>query len=401
MVAFLSSAAVVLPAWTRGPVRVEGPDEDAFTLLARAGELLRGAQPTVEGARAQVRTIRLVASLSGEDRDQLFEAWGVPPIPVVGYPETSEGAAKALSDAMDVSGSARDGADWVLTAQVALVPGAGPEEKARRSAGAVGLSFLSSEAAPRPPPEGGEATAPRSWATSPRGAAAEPYEVTGSHTMPGSPLRMLLTIAHAATQAAPGERASWVHASEERTWLREFLDGRKVPVVGYPVEGEAPLRPVSEEAWRARSGAPLGAVSQGAYLSRESYKASIPARWRLEGESCGTCRGWTLPPRGVCHHCGARDGLRRGRLPRTGAVVESSTTIHKGAQPTEFDYHQEVFGDYAVALVRFPDGPRLTFQLTDPPPEGPLDGRSVELVLRRLYPQEGAWRYGLKAVVRG
>lgn len=391
----LRAAAVALPRWSRGTVRVEGPDEDAFTLLVRAGELLRRASPTVEDARAEVRSVRLVASMAGEDRDALFEAWGMPPVELITYPDTSDGVVQALSDALDASLPERQGRAWVLGVQTSRTTGRGVEDPPKESAGAVALAF---DGESGPSFHASDAEPPRTWVTGSLGpgAPARPLPVPGLRSHHDAPHRLLLTLVEAASQAAHGERVVWVHATGERTARRELLDGRPVVLAGYPLEEEELLE-MSEEGWRALAGAPLGAVSQGAYLSLESYKASLPARWRLEGESCSGCGGWTFPPTGRCHRCGMREGLRRGRLAREGARLESATVIRKGAQPTEFDFHQETYGPYGVGLVRFPEGPRLTFQITDERPASSEVGGPVELVLRRLYPQEGAWRYGLKA----
>lgn len=404
----LHASAVVLPAWEREGVAVEGPDEDAFTLLVRVGELLRRNQPALPRARVEVQSIRLIASLPGEERSQILEAWGLPAVEITPYPETPEGAARALSDALDEGNGETDGISWVLTAQLASPAGTGIVDPPLQSAIAVGLAFARGREITTPPSPGEthgptSGRAPSSWVT---GSAAKggqrptPFAgPPGYRAPPDAPATILLSLVDAASRSAPEALTHWVHATAERTTVRTVLDGRKVPIVGYPVEEDRPWLPVPDEAWRARAGAPISSLSQGAYLSRESYRASLPGRWRLEGERCGACGGFTLPPAGHCHHCGTREKLRRDRLPRSGAVIESATVIRKGAQPTEFDWHQETYGNYTVGLLRFPDGPTLTFQVTDQSPAVPALGAQVELVLRRLYPQEGTWRYGLKAVV--
>lgn len=398
----LSAAAVALPVWARGNVVVEGPDEDAFTLLVRAGELLRRTQARGDAPGPTARVVRLSSSLTGEERSALLEAWGLPGIELLSYPDTADGAVRALAEALDEPGDAPGRASWVMAVQVSSPTGAGVEDPPRRSAIAVALAFAASAVRPK---EGDPPVPPaHTWVTgegaSPSGAPTSP-SLLGFRAPTSSAVSLLLTLAEAATRSEEGTTSAWVHATSERTALRTFLDGRPVPVTGLPVpEGRTWLQ-VPDDAWRARSGAPMASVSQGAYLSRESYLASLPARWRLEGEHCASCGGFSLPPAGRCHRCGASEGLRRGRLPLVGAKLESATVIHKGAQPTEFDWHQEVYGSYAVGLFRFEEGggTLLTFQLTDQQPPSTPVGSKVELVLRRLYPQEGAWRYGLKAVL--
>ncbi|MDE1837801.1 MAG: hypothetical protein KGJ23_14455 [Euryarchaeota archaeon] len=396
--AVLTAAAVALPGWARGNVVVEGPDEDAFTLLVRAGELLRKTQPSNARARAEVRKVRVISSLAGDERSALFDAWGLPSVELVAYPDSTQGVVQSLSEALDEEVGEHDGPSWLLSAQLASPRGTGVDDPPKQSAAAAALAFGHGALAEG---QGPNAPSPRTWVTGEGSTPAGPVrppELRGFRGAASAPVSILLTLVAAAASSEGGTTGSWVHATGERTHQRTFLDGSKVPLQGYPVPEERVWFQVPEEAWRARAGAPLAAVSQGAYLSRETYLSTLPARWRLEGERCAQCSAFSLPPVGRCHRCGTRDSLRRGRLPHRGKV-ESATVIHPGAQPTEFDWHQETYGRYGVALVRFPDGDLLTFQLTDQQPAVSALGADVELELRRLYPQEGSWRYGLKAVV--
>jgi uncharacterized OB-fold protein len=147
--------------------------------------------------------------------------------------------------------------------------------------------------------------------------------------------------------------------------------------------------------------AALGQVSEGAYVPRTRYLENLPSRWRFVAELCPQCHGVTFPVRGFCRHCGAVEGLRREELPRAGRRVVAATTIHPGAQPSEFDWRVETAGPYDVLIVELAEGARVTLQLTDAAPGsiGPDD--LVDTVLRRLYPMEGEWRYGRKAVPAG
>lgn len=74
------------------------------------------------------------------------------------------------------------------------------------------------------------------------------------------------------------------------------------------------------------------------------------------------------------------------------------TTISPGGQPTEFDAQVEASGPYEVALVELVGGTRVTLQVADGRPGDLAVGDPVNTVLRRLYPMEGEWRYGRKAV---
>ncbi|MGI0140176.1 MAG: Zn-ribbon domain-containing OB-fold protein [Thermoplasmata archaeon] len=142
----------------------------------------------------------------------------------------------------------------------------------------------------------------------------------------------------------------------------------------------------------------LGAVSEGAYVPRARYLEEIPSRWRFEGEECLACRYLTFPRRGRCRHCARTDKMQPHAFPLDGVKVVSATEIGKGGQPTEFDLWVEAMGPYGVLLVELAPGVRATVQTSGAPiGEFPI-GRPVSTRLRRLYPMEGEWRYGRKAV---
>ncbi len=139
-------------------------------------------------------------------------------------------------------------------------------------------------------------------------------------------------------------------------------------------------------------------VSEGAYVPRPRYLENLPSRWRLEADRCGHCGRVTFPRRGRCRACGRSDRLEVLRLPRDGAPVVATTSIGKGGQPTEFDDQVEALGGYEVVLAEFAPGVRLTLQVADVPPGTVRIGDRVDTQLRRLYPMDGEWRYGRKAV---
>lgn len=143
----------------------------------------------------------------------------------------------------------------------------------------------------------------------------------------------------------------------------------------------------------------LDRVSEGAYIPYARYRESIPARWRFLAERCSACGSLSFPPRGQCSKCHRHDTLTTEALPREGEVV-ARTAIGKGGQPTEFDPWVERVGTYSVAIIELAPGCRATVQLADfEKGEGRI-GERVATRLRRLYPMEGEWRYGRKAVPR-
>ena len=142
----------------------------------------------------------------------------------------------------------------------------------------------------------------------------------------------------------------------------------------------------------------LDVVSEGAYIPRPRYVESVPSRWRFWAEVCPTCAVTTFPMRAVCRGCGRSAGLTTVALPLEGGEIVAITEIGKGGQPTEFDGVVEAMGSYRVALIELVPGVRATLMISDDP-EGILRiGSRVRTVLRRLYPMEGEWRYGRKAV---
>jgi uncharacterized OB-fold protein len=163
-----------------------------------------------------------------------------------------------------------------------------------------------------------------------------------------------------------------------------------------PTAAPSPPWPVDAAAAFTRS-APTQ-VSEGAYVPRARYLENLPSRWRLEADRCGYCLRLTFPRRGTCRDCGRSDRLTSERLPRDGARVVATTALAKGGQPTEFDAQVEALGGYGVVLAEFEPGVRLTLQLTDARPGELHIGDRVATRLRRLYPMEGEWRYGRKAV---
>jgi uncharacterized OB-fold protein len=157
-------------------------------------------------------------------------------------------------------------------------------------------------------------------------------------------------------------------------------------------------RPLAVDTVRPFVGASLAAVSEGAYVPRARYLENLPSRWRLIADRCGSCGSLTFPQRGGCRACGARDGLTPTSLPRDGGRVLAATSIGQGGQPTEFDLQVGALGDYGVVLVELAPGVRVTLQVTDARPGEVAIGARVRTQLRRLYPMEGEWRYGRKAL---
>ena len=82
---------------------------------------------------------------------------------------------------------------------------------------------------------------------------------------------------------------------------------------------------------------------------------------------------------------------QRMRMP-PGRVL-AWTTIGVGAAPSEFARLQDAVGAYHVVLVEFAGGRTVGIATS---PQAPQEGQRVRPVLRRLFRQQGAWRYGVK-----
>ena len=337
--------ASYLPSGSSGGRRVAGPDEDAFTLAATAVErLVAGIEPE-----------------PGPDRIDLIGEF--PEIAKWGLGAVIGRAAEGIPQA------GRAAAFWDAVERALLTTPAGH----RSLVVAVEL------------PERARAGDASGGSTLGAGAVAVLIDGSGT-TAPGS--------------TAPGRREGSVLDAVRETyrsaatkapnaWVGDFV---LTPDGGHPVDLARVL---------AASDPPLGAVSEGAYVPRPRYLENLPSRWRFVAEECGACGARSFPARGICLRCGARGALRPIPLPTDGGIVVAETTIGKGGQPTEFDAQVAAFGGYSVVLAELAPGARVTLQVTDASPGSLPIGSRIGTRLRRLYPQEGEWRYGRKAVPLG
>lgn len=335
----LRAAAYRAAGWADGRA-VPARDEDAFTILATA----------------------LERALDGHDRAELpLEVDLVGEVPTSVEAELpaitgssvrvlrSAGTARGLSDALARAHEGQEGPSLVVAVEV---PPVSAETEAHDAAG-VAFLFGESEAVGRANP-----------------LAVDPDEE--------SAVRAAVSLARA--ERTGGSETAWVGDWEAR---------------------ERPLRrPVGAVATATAAEPRTDLVSQGAYVPRARYRENLPSRWRFLADRCPDCRTVTFPARGRCRRCGRTEGLIRLALPRDDALVVATTVIGSGGQPTEFDPQVEALGPYEVVLAEIAPGARVTLQLTDAVPGEVRIGDRVDTLLRRLYPLEGEWRYGRKAVPR-
>ena len=333
-----------VPASTAGGLRVAAPDEDPFTLVATALELgISASAPSRPLAR-----IDLVGDCPPVADWGLAALLGTP-LEITRHPA----GPAAFHSALETLGKG-------------LPPG---------RSGAVVAAEIPERSAEGAPNRGGApgAAAVAAWvdgADGGRGFSFEEFEGTGG-----------------VVEAAFSRWRTRAPGSSE-VWLGEW--GAE-PSAGRSVDLERVL---------AAAQPSLSAVSEGAYVSRSRYLENLPSRWRFVAEECDACGARTFPARGVCRRCGNGERLRATSLPTEGATVVAATWIGPGGQPTEFDAQVAAMGGYGVVLADLAPGARVTLQVTDADPGEVVIGSRVGTRLRRLYPMEGEWRYGRKAVPR-
>jgi len=415
------------PRWRDGPVAVEGPDEDAFTLAVAAAEAL--LERPGRTARA-LDAIHLVGEYPSTADWGLPEAVGAPHLVVRRHGVGPAAFGGALMAALAPSGA--DHASLVLVVDTS-VSAEGRTSQVLSGAAAIGFELADGPGlvatgsggrrhpAHRPP----DATA---WSEaglqrgglpgrSARGglqvvsrAAAPVLLAVWAKTVPGMPVgqssseppdlgpaasvpvalglydlaRRLKDGEHGLLATIPGEETHFIGLARTGAtqwtgaWAADLPPGRPAPPSGGRVDVDH-------------------AVSEGAYVPRARYLENLASRWRFVADRCSACGTLTFPARGACRACRSSTGLEPVRLARSG-TVEASTVVAPGAQPTEFDPLVERSGAYGVVLVALAPGLRVTLQVADRGPEVIPVGSRVTTELRRLYPMEGEWRYGRKAV---
>ena len=333
-------AAAYLPRFTDGRCRLGGADEDAFTLAATALE--RAAHPRPQ-----------------DDRTHRVRWFGPTPAP-----EPSALAA-VLGSPVRLSDEGREGRSVAGSLEEAA-SGRAPEWLVAVTCGARDLAGTPAE----PPGEGAVAL----FIDETDAARPIPHlpEASEGPTRTG-PFAVLWALGPARPE--PG---AWVG-----DWGEDPTRGLK------PAPRASPEPPT-----------PPYTVSQGAFVPTARDEESRPSRWRFLADRCRGCGVRTFPARGRCHGCGSSGPLAPEPLPLEDAEVVAVTTIAQGGQPTEFDPQVETSGPYGVVLAQLAPDIRVTMMVADAEPEGIRIGSRVDTVLRRLYPTEGVWRYGRKAVPR-
>ncbi len=427
----VTAAALVRPAWSARGVRVEGPDEDAFTLAVAALDRLRHGVPDL---LARLEHVELVGEFPSDAEAGIVESLGGESLDVRRHPPGVASLFQTLASAGSDSSEGAPAAAVVAVDTAGEPPSGSPDGPRGAAASAIavgggaGARILGQRSRHHPPERRPDAAA---WVRAARGSApgvtaqtegilgllAEaPPPVLLAHWREAFPkvraevravrldgwgdlptCRGALALAEHLRAARGDETVFLASVRKERTDFLALAASAEVRWLG-DWDHAGPAIPAPHDAPFTTDAGSISAVSEGAYVPRATYQENLPSRWRLVAERCAGCGATTFPARGRCRTCGRDDGLAPVELPRDALEVEAVTTVAPGAQPTEFDSFVEAVGSYSVVLVRLADSVRATLQVTDAPPGSVRVGDRVGVTLRRLYPMEGAWRYGLKAV---
>tara|TARA_B110001452_G_scaffold157624_1_gene131158 strand:+ start:407 stop:1207 length:801 start_codon:yes stop_codon:yes gene_type:complete len=137
----------------------------------------------------------------------------------------------------------------------------------------------------------------------------------------------------------------------------------------------------------------LSAVSQGAFVSEQSYRSGASSRINFNSQQLGDIRIW--PPREMIG-----DQRPHEAEPLTkGGTIESWTKLSAGGAPSEFSLRAPILGGISTVYVRLDDGPCGVFLVADDDSGIPMIGNRVNFAVRRIYAQEGLIRYGLKVLL--
>ncbi|MEC8249189.1 MAG: hypothetical protein VX043_01565 [Candidatus Thermoplasmatota archaeon] len=135
-------------------------------------------------------------------------------------------------------------------------------------------------------------------------------------------------------------------------------------------------------------------ISQGAYISGQQYDESLETRLSLIAQDDGK----PIWPQRQMNAEGEAISNEGKRMEPKGKIT-SWTKLSAAGAPSEFAIRAPVLGGISTVMVETTDGPNGVFLLVDDEINNPQIGQSVELVVRRLYAQEGVMRYGVKAIL--
>ena len=157
---------------------------------------------------------------------------------------------------------------------------------------------------------------------------------------------------------------------------------------GFPIESDF-IKSI-QDAWIEEG----VSVSQGAYVSDQTYTISSEARIKMTSQKIDGEIFW--PPREFPHKSSE---ISETQLTKAG-IVESWTTLAAGGAPSEFSIRAPILGGISTVFVKLNDGPKGVFLVVDDNDDEIRIGANVKLVLRKIYAQNNIVRYGLKAIIQ-
>lgn len=140
-----------------------------------------------------------------------------------------------------------------------------------------------------------------------------------------------------------------------------------------------------QQAWEKE----LASVSQGAFVSREQYIRSLDQRINLKAQKEDNSSIWPMN-----YH---QNQSETTQLEPNGKIVSWTKTTAAGS-PSEFAFRSPILGGLTTVLIQFEKGTIGTFLIVDDHQHPVSINDEVELVIRRIYGQDGWIRYGLKAI---
>ncbi len=192
-------------------------------------------------------------------------------------------------------------------------------------------------------------------------------------------------------EAMDGE-AEWDVLMSDEATLVLARNGAEVHLTTMDVEidVDANFHHAMERAWEKELSD--AHVSQGAYVSRAQYEEAGSSRLSLTGQLANDGPVW--PPR-FNHVVDGSPAIER-TLQRTGSL-QTWTTLSAAGAPSEFSLRAPLLDGISTVLLKLDDGPSGVFLTVDDEETVFAMDSTMELVVRRLYAQEGFIRYGLKA----
>ena len=135
-------------------------------------------------------------------------------------------------------------------------------------------------------------------------------------------------------------------------------------------------------------------ISQGAYVSSQQYNQNLDSRLSLVAQD----NGQLIWPQRQMDAGGNDIQDKKIRIKPFGKVT-TWTKLSAAGAPSEFAIRAPILGGICTVMIEMLDGPKGVFLQVDDQNLTPQIGDSAEIVVRRLYAQEGLIRYGAKAII--